>query len=645
MGKRNSLSHRRNWVRPILETTCLGLMTASMVAQPLAAADLRTTPAGLPSLASQKKWKEPMPEEKKVLQLLSRITFGARPGDVEQVQKIGLNAFLAEQLHPERIDDSAAEARVAALPSLSMSPEELVESYPAPKQAAKLAEGKDAQRAAQIGKPSPLSSEPEQKIAPPNSNPEQSRNQLAAAPTTPQAPAMMEPQGPQRVIMELAQEEVLRAVYSNRQLQELMVQFWMNHFNIFAPKGADRWMTTSFERDTIRPRALGKFEDLLVATAQSPAMLFYLDNWMSTTPNPTYPGNAQRSGKAAPATRRGQYGIWRPFGPFGGRGRLGSGPFSNPQAPRPPARAQGQGQPNKQNRRGLNEDYAREVMELHTLGVEGGYTQRDVIEVARCLTGWTIDKPQKGGDFVFRSQMHDFGEKAVLHHKIKAGRGMEDGLEVLHLLARHPATARFISLKLCRRFVSDDPPPALVDRGAKTFLKTNGDIRQVLKTILTSPEFYSEAAYRAKVKSPLELVVSAVRALGGQTDASVQLVQMIARMGQPMFQYQAPTGFPDRAGTWINSGTLLIRINFATLLAANRIRGTEINWNDFAQPQGDPVQELAARLVGGDLTQQTLDAIRSLNRPDAPASSGPPPQNPRAMVAGLLLASPEFQRR
>lgn len=636
MVKGSSFSRRRGWGRAILETTCLGLMTVSMLAQPLGAADLRETSASLPSLADQKKWKEPMPEERKALHLLNRITFGARPGDLERAQKMGLNAFLAEQLHPERIDDSTVEARVAALPSLSMSPEELVESYPQPQQAAKLAERKDARNAAQGGKPSPLSSEPSPKIAPPRSNPEQSRKQLAVAPTTP-APSMMEPQGPQgpqRVIMELAQEEVLRAVYSNRQLQELMVQFWMNHFNIFAPKGADRWLTTSFERDTIRPRAMGKFEDLLVATAESPAMLFYLDNWMSTTPNTTYPGNAQRFAKAASATPRGQYGIWRPFGRFG-----------NPQAPRAPALAPGQAQFNRPNRRGLNENYAREVMELHTLGVEGGYTQRDVIEVARCLTGWTIDKPQKGGDFVFRPQMHDFGEKVVLHHKIKAGRGMEDGLEVLHLLARHPATAHFISMKLCRRFVSDDPPPALVDRAAKSFLKTNGDIRQVLKTILTSQEFYSEAAYRAKVKSPLELVVSAVRALGGETDASVQLVQMIARMGQPMFQYQAPTGFPDRAATWINSGTLLIRINFATLLAANRIRGTEINWNDFAQPQADPVQELVVRLVGGELSQQTRDAIQALSRPDGRAAGGATPQNPAAIVAGLLLASPEFQRR
>jgi len=630
----NTMSAERQLMRAIFETTCLGLITASLMVQPLSGASTSDASRSLPSPPSsvdQRKWKQPMPEEKQALHLLNRITFGPRPGDLERVQEMGVKAFLNQQLHPERIDDSAVEARVANLPSLSMSAEELVEMYPAPQQVAKLA-------ARSAGAP-PVGAE-------------QKPEKMETTPSQPARPMMQPrgPQGPQRVITELAQEEILRAVYSNRQLQEVMAQFWMNHFNIFAPKGADRWLTTSFERDVIRPHAMGKFEDLLVATAESPAMLFYLDNWLSATPHPTYGNNGQRPGAAASAMARNRYGVWRPFGP-----PLGRGPFANPRAQTPAAqrRVPGQGNAPKQNRRGLNENYARELMELHTLGVDGGYTQKDVIEVARCLTGWTVDRPQQGGGFIFRPQMHDFGEKIVLGQKVKAGRGMEDGLQVLHIVAHHPATAQFISLKLCQRFVADDPPPDLVNRAAKTFLKTNGDIRQVLKNILTSREFYSEAAYRAKVKSPLELMASSLRALGAQTDASVQLIQMIARMGQPMFQYQAPTGFPDRASTWINSGSLLTRINFATQLAANRIAGTAVDWNALAPAASDPtsqgqnefVQELALRLVGGDLSEQTRDAIQAnLNHPDG-ATNQLPAQREKVMVAGLLLASPEFQRR
>lgn len=641
MDSRKSLSELPRRLTEIFHTFCLALMATSIGAQPLAATDINAPNPNIPALIDQKKWQEPLAPEEEIIHLLNRITFGARPGDVERVRKMGLNAFLEEQLHPESIDDAAVEARVAALPTLSMTPEELIENYPRPKQAANF-------QKRQPGQPAPQS--PGRKLP-----------GAMAQKKQPQGQMMAEIQGPRRVIMELAQEEVLRAIYSNRQLNEIMVQFWMNHFNIFAPKGADLWLTTSFERDTIRPRAMGKFEDLLVATAESPAMLFYLDNWLSATPNPTYAGNPRRRlGKPAPPLARNQYGVWRPFGRFGGLGRMsrgpfGQGPFGFPRAQRPGPRTQVPGQgglpKNPQIRRGLNENYAREVMELHTLGVEGGYTQKDVTEVARCLTGWTIDRPQKGGGFIFRPQMHDFGAKVVLGHKIPAGHGIEDGLEVMHLLAQSPATAHFIALKLCRRFVSDDPPPALIARASKTFLKTDGDIRQVLKTILTSPEFYSQAAYRAKVKSPLELVVSAVRGLGGQTDASVPLLQMIARMGQPMFQYLAPTGFPDRASTWINSGTLLTRINFATLFAANRIRGTQIDLNGLTGElaDGSPtglVQELSTQLVGGELGPQTREAIMaSLTQAAGPAVAYAQPLREVSAAAGLVLASPEFQRR
>jgi len=617
---------------------CLGWAVGWLVVQPLLAADQTAPKLPSPSVAVEPPdWNTPLSDGQKVLQLLNRITFGPRPGDVERARQMGLEAFLDEQLHPDEIDDAAIESRVRELPTLSMSPEELVENFPEPMKAAKRA------REQEHGRPGPGRTP----AAP-----------MRAGEPAPQPGVMQadEMQGPRRVIMELAQEEVLRAVYSERQLQEVMVQFWMNHFNIFAPKGADKWLTTSFERDTIRPRTLGKFEDLLVATAKSPAMLFYLDNWMSAAPTLSNTRRRNAYGRQAP---RGEWPgrSWRPFGRGVWR-RFGGSPT------RPPAARRSQPAPVRPNKRGLNENYGRELMELHTLGVTGGYTQRDVIEVARCLTGWTIDRPRQGGEFVFDPRLHDFGEKVVLGHKIKAGHGVEDGLRVLHLLARHPSTARFIALKLCRRFVADAPPPALVARASQTFLHSKGDMRAVLRTILTSPEFYSQAAYRAKVKSPLELVTSSLRALGARTDASLPLLQLIARMGQPMFQYQAPTGFPDRASTWINSGALLMRMNFATQLASNRIRGTQVDWTglDFAQGAASTDNILAGlnqHLLEGALAAKTRETILKqfenqpaaspgnegrLQRRDAALAKGWP-SNAVATVAALVLASPEFQRR
>lgn len=626
----------RQILRDARETFCLGSMLASLVVAPLPAVGRWPEKPVPASVAEQKNWNEPLTPDEKIRQLLNRITFGPRPGDIDRARQIGIKAFLEEQLHPEKINDSAVEARVAALPTLSMTPEELAENFSEMKKA----DGRFARQATQ-GSPDSLRRD-------------QASNEMSQ-PTPPVRQDMMEMQGPRRVIMELAQEEVLRAIYSNRQLQEMMVQSWMNHFNIFASKGADKWLTTSFERDTIRPRSLGKFEDLLVATAKSPAMLFYLDNWMSATPNPTFAGNFNgRPGRRAPFGGRGQvfrplgrgrFGQWRPFGgPFGNR--RAQGPNGQPAA----------GGAHPPNKRGLNENYAREVMELHTLGVDGGYSQKDVVEIARCLTGWTIDRPKRGGRFIFNPRMHDFGEKVVLGHRIRAGQGMEDGLQVFHLLARHPSTAHFIALKLCRRFVADDPPTALVHRASQVFQRSDGDIRAVLNAILTSPEFYSKAAYRAKVKSPLELVASSVRALGGNTDAGVPVLQLIARMGQPMFQYEAPTGFPDQASTWINSSALLMRMNFAMMLASNRIPGTRIDLAEFSSANGSTSPEaamvdLSRRLVGGTLTPETREAILKKAAEDnvstVPDFIGAGAQSPRAAltVAALLLASPEFQRR
>jgi len=329
--------------------------------------------------------------------------------------------------------------------------------------------------------------------------------------------------GPAQVVArDLTESKVLRAVYSNRQLEEVLDDFWFNHFNVFLDKGADRFLTTEYEREAIRPHVLGKFRDLLEATAKSPAMLFYLDNWQSVGPN----------------------------------------------APQPRG-------PNAQ-RRGLNENYGRELLELHTLGVDGGYSQKDVTEVARCFTGWTILQPQRAGTFQFAPRLHDNGEKEVLGVKIAAGGGMQDGEKVLDIVARHPSTAHFISRKLAQRFVADDPPAALVDRMAQTFLKTDGDIRAVLGTMLDSREFWSEGAFRGKMKSPFEMVVSAVRTTDANVDYAAALVNQVAQLGEPLYRKLEPTGYSNSSQEWMNSAGLMARMNFALQLASNKVPGVTI---------------------------------------------------------------------
>jgi uncharacterized protein (DUF1800 family) len=516
-----------------------------------------------------------LPADLATWHFLSRITFGPRPQDVERTGQIGIKGFMDEQLHPERIDDAEVEQRIASLPTLTMSPAELLEDFPAPKQ--KNPEAKRPGMESQVP------------VAP-------SQNGLTIPASAGMAP-VTEVDGPRRIIMELGREQLWRATYSRRQLQEVMVQFWMNHFNIYAGKGVDRWLLTSFEHNAIRPHALGNFSQLLAATAQSPAMLFYLDNWLSVAPN---------AGPTAKGVR--------------------------PQA----------------ERRGLNENYARELMELHTLGVDGGYTQQDVREVARCLTGWTIDRPRQGGGFIFRPLMHDDGEKTVLGHTIRGSGGVEDGKQVLQILAMHPSTAHFISLKLCRYFVADDPPDSVVDRTARTFTKSHGDIRSVLRTILTSREFNSQATFRAKVKSPFELVASSLRTLGAESDGGEPLMGQIGRMGQPLFQYQAPTGFPDRADHWINSGTLLARMNFSMALVANRIRGTQLDLQCLNTSE-DPRaiwDQLVQRTLGGIVSDNTrLAAMKNLEESRSAGEANPRAFAKTTLMAALLLGSPDFQRR
>jgi uncharacterized protein (DUF1800 family) len=437
-----------------------------------------------------------------------------------------------------------------------------------------------------------------------------------------QRETLMALNNPQQVVSdELVQGKLLRAIYSERQLQEVMADFWFNHFNVFSGKGADRYLLTSYERDVIRPHAMGKFEDLLVATAKSPAMLFYLDNWLSVGPDSDFANGIQK--RSDNWDRRRQR-------------------YPRPQRP---------GQQAKGKRGGLNENYGRELMELHTVGVNGGYTQKDVTEVARVFTGWTLKEPKKGGDFSFEERMHEPGDKFVLGHRIKPNGGKE-GMEVLHMLAHHPSTAKFISAKLAMRFVSDDPQPALVDRMARTFLKKKGDIREVLKTMFESPEFWAPEAYRAKVKTPLEFVVSSVRATGADMTDPMPLARQLQNMGMPLYGMQPPTGYSMKAESWVNSSALLGRMNFSLALTTDKFKGIQVDSNRLVPANiADPQQALnvmEGSLLAGDISPQTHDTIAArLQDPkiaqrklDDPARA---PNN--AMIEGLLLGSPEFQRR
>jgi uncharacterized protein (DUF1800 family) len=457
-------------------------------------------------------------DEAAVKHVIDRTSFGVRPGDVERVKTLGIEQYIDEQLHPEHIADPGVQARLADLTTLRMSSRQIAEQFELPQI--------KARQAAARGNANANDAKPD---------PEMQRRANA-------------------VMLDLQQQKILRAVYSTRQLQEVLVDFWFNHFNVDARKGADRFMLTEYERDVIRPHVFGKFHDLLEATAKSPAMLFYLDNWMSVDPNGPHV-------ELPPP-------------------RVVRGPFGTPVVVQPPPRMPNQ---NANAPKGLNENYGRELMELHTLGVDGGYTQKDVTEVARAFTGWTIDRPRQGGGFTFDPRRHDNGQKIVLGHVIKAGGGERDGEQVLDILAKHPSTARFIATKLVRRFVSDTPPPALVDRVAARFRDTDGDLRDVMRTLLTSPEFFAADVYRVKIKTPFEFVVSAVRATDAEVHDARLLVRQVADLGEPLYQCQPPTGYKDTADAWVNTGALVGRMNFGLALAGNKLRGVVVS---NAQPDG-----------------------------------------------------------
>jgi uncharacterized protein (DUF1800 family) len=526
------------------------------------------------SSPTDRRFSKPLAKDQKIEHALNRLTFGPGPGDAGQVRRTGLKKWVDLQLHPGRIrENPILLEKLKIFDTLTMSSAELVLNYPTLPIVRQMVEGRipfpsDPVRRRMIEKlaaraerklgdavngapaPPPLDAvlsfqeirslrtgTPQQRLAAFQALPADKQDEvIAAVPPavrqalfvagTPELRRKIEmAAGPAQVIAnDLFSGKMLRAVYSNRQLEEVLVDFWFNHFNVFLDKGADRYLITEYERDVIRPHVLGKFKDLLEATAKSPAMLFYLDNWQSVGANTPVPRN-------------------RP-------------------------------------RRGLNENYGRELLELHTLGVDGGYTQKDVTEAARCFTGWTIDRPQFGGKFVFNPRLHDNGEKVFLGITIPAGGGIADGEKVLDILAHHPSTARFISKELAQRFIADDPPPALVERMARTFLKTGGDLREVMKTMLASKEFWSQAAYRSKMKSPFEMVVSAARWANADIDYAFPLANQVAQLGEPLYRKQEPTGYSNQGAAWINSAGLLARMNFAMQLASNRVPGVKVEGAD-----------------------------------------------------------------
>ena len=672
-----------------------------------------------------------MTEEQRVVHVLNRLAFGARPGDVERVRKMGVEAYIEQQLNPSKVDDAAAEARLKGFQTLGMSNSELLAKYPQPGQLLRRLEragevppelaGLVRQR--QQGQPSqPQTGAGQMNPPEPNADAERVVAEAMRPPAQGQAPGAMpaedaDPQrrayrqaivrymrengleNPQRIMFELNAARILRAVYSERQLQEVMVDFWTNHFNVFAQKGADRWFLTSYDRDVIRPNALGNFRDLLEATAKSPAMLFYLDNFQSVSPNAQGPRRQLRRRQMDTDGA----GSMRPGGVFGGR-RMRQGEARQRRMERErqqQEQQQGDGQMTAQQpqqrpaqqrmRRGINENYARELMELHTLGVEGGYTQKDVQEVARAFTGWTIYAPRgagiyggdgadsRAGTFFFNPRTHDPGEKTVLGVRIPAGGGQDDGRKVLDVLVAHPSTAKFIATKLVRKFVSDTPDPALVRRVADAFQKSNGDIKTTLRAVFASPEFNSAEARRAKIKTPFELAASALRTLGADVEVRPALVQWVARMGEPLYGYQAPTGYPDEASYWVNTGALLERLNFSLALVSNRIPGARVDLARFvgeeatssrAVNQRSVVERFLEVAVQGDVSPQSREVLMKqlTAQADAPITAMPDDEEAReknvraarrereragatvgnpevARIAALVIGSPEFQRQ
>ena len=494
--------------------------------------------------------------------VLNRLAYGARPGEADSVARFGVMKWIDRQLDPGRIPDDLLAAREHEFKILSYDRGDLAQRY------------RDAQQQRR-----------------------EMQRDLAASGDSMRPPAS----GPMRELRELGGElqelAVMRAALSERQLREVMVDFWTNHFNVFVGKGADRFLLPSYIEETIRPRALGRFDDLLIATAESPAMMFYLDNALSVAP-----------GSSPPRP---------PFNPFR-RQRFGRNEMPQDRQRRQPT--------------GINENYARELLELHTLGVDGGYTQQDVIEVARIFTGWSIERPDRGAGFVFRDWAHDRGTKHVFGLTFKDD-GQNEGIRLLKFLAMQHATMHHVSAKLCALFVADEPPDGCIDAAVAAWEHSNGDIRPVLRAIFSSPDFWAPQAVGTKVKTPFEFVVSAVRAAGIEPDSTPRLAGLVGRLGEPLYQQPAPTGYAETEAHWVNSGALLARMNAAMMIAKNSSSIPDV---------GDHVQlvDLIDRqLLAGTMSAHTrsviLEQLADINDP----------AQARTMALGLALGGPDFQKQ
>ncbi len=524
---------RRHPTAGVLATGLLGLFVAACASRTEAA-----TGGVVPVVGARAADNREQTADQQVQHALNRLGFGARPGDVGKVRAMGVDRWIALQLQPEQIADHETEQFVTRFTTLGKTGEELLAAYPPVNVVQRL------QR--------------------------QNGGAMVAADTIRERERRRQTL---QFLGEVAANRVARAVMSERQLQEVLVDFWENHFNVFAGKDRTRYFLGEYDMRTIRPHAMGSFRELLGAVAKSPAMLYYLDNWQSSA-----------------------------------------------DADRPvlgPTRAVGR-RPTR--RRGVNENYARELMELHTLGVDGGYSQQDVVQVARALTGWTIARGLQGGDFLFRPEMHDAGAKMILGVAFPANRGQVEGEAVLDMLARHPSTARFIATKLARRFVSDTPPAALVQRAATTFTRTNGNIREVVRTILTSDEFFADAAYRAKVKSPFELVVSTMRAMNAAPEGATRAAPLLSRLGQPIYGHQAPNGYPETGDAWMNSGAILSRINFGLAAATGGVPGVRLaDWPAarvlYPLPREQQVEGVITELFGGAVSAETRQVLQTGTNP------------------------------
>lgn len=637
--------------------------------------------------AGSKGGAKPLTEEQKILHVLGRLGFGARPGDVEKVKAIGLQKYIDQQLNATTIDDSAAEAKWKNIDVFNMTTSEVFAKYPNPGALLRQLEGGRAAQANtqnQNGNETPEETQAQQR---------ERRQKL----TEYYQKYDLRPAG--QLIPQITANRMLRAAYSERQLQEVMVDFWQNHFNVFAGKAAVRWYIPSYERDVLRKNALGNFKDLVVGTAEHPAMLFYLDNFESVSPNAAPPGGGNQ--RLQQALRNGQL-------PERARERIKQQRGltdaqldaqlkqmrDNPQAAQ------------QRQQRGINENYARELMELHTLGVDGGYTQKDIVEIAKCFTGWTIADPRgyrraaaatiqgtedkrmdrlqrqagvpddvESGEFYFNERWHEKGDKTVLGQKVDAG-GVKDGLKVIDILVNHPSTAKFIARKLAVKFVSDTPSDALVGRVAEAFQKSKGDIKTTLRALFNDKEFFAPENYRAKIKTPFELAVSSIRALGADTNAGPAMVAMLNKLGEVPYGYQAPTGYPDTAEDWVNTGALLERLNFAVAVASNRIPGTRVDLKGFeATNKTGILDKTIAGLLDGEISPATrASLVKQIEQPlpEVKAGSeigeaglevpnmrggqqGPQGRQARLLapsgnaevfkIVSLVLGTPEFQRQ